>query len=141
MIVGEVKSGKARFNPTAANRGVLAAALQRFGCCDGDKIPAVAAELLAHGQAKTVAGHAIRLVAFGTSTPGRRTPHHVVTLAHMIDFLRLHLRAHGDLISRSQIMDPVLELLMLVEKSGSQDGADSTRASSRKSRTPRSRRR
>lgn len=140
MIVGEVKSGRARFNPTAADRGVLAAALARFGCCDREKVSDVALELLRHGRARTAAGHAIRLVAFGTEAPGKPRRHHVVTLGRMIEFLRLHIRVRDHMMARAQIMDPVLDLLVLLEKSTAPGRTGSMDASGRKAPVPRGRR-
>ena len=95
MIVGEVKEGAARFNPATRDPLVLEVALARFGCCSRDHARHLAQELVSRGHIDTPAGHAVRMVAFGTapdtSAGGHAT---VVPMRHVIEFLRRYLREH-----------------------------------------------
>lgn len=114
MIVGEVKEGAAHFNPAARDPLVLGAALTRFGCCGPEMADELAGELLRHGHADSPAGHRVRLVAFGSTS--REGAIHVVTTAHMLDFLREHLRRHWSALRHVHLTHPTLAMLALLEK-------------------------
>lgn len=119
MIIGEVKEGKAVLNKAATDRTVLEAALSRFGCCDAAQSSAVADELIRRGQAETPHGHRVRLVAFGSTAPDRRSARcQVILLGHVLAFLRAHLRRHWAVIQASETKDPALGFVKLLEKAG-----------------------
>ena len=128
MIVGEVKEGAPRLNRALREPRALEAALVRFGCCAAQDSDEVVHRLLRHGQVITPVGHSLRIVAFGNPhgapSPG---PWHTLSLDHVIEYLHQHLRAHWDQIGHSQIKDPTLGMLALIEKArrSSQHGADS----------------
>jgi hypothetical protein len=94
----------------------------------GQRRPAVDPTLGAHpdradmivGEVKEGAplGHSVRVVAFGNPHGSPATgPWHTVSLDHVIGYLQEHLRAHWDQIGHSQLKDPTLGLLALLEKS------------------------
>lgn len=119
MIVGEVKEGPAHFNPAARDPLVLETALVRFGCCSPEAAPTLVKRLLRKGQAATPGGHAVRLIAFGSSTSGSENlAAKVITIGHVIDFLRDHLRRHWRQFGPAQLSQPALALLALIEKAG-----------------------
>lgn len=115
MIIGEVKEGQARLNKSMRNPSVISAALARFGCCDPARAPAIAQTLLSSGHAETAGGHAVRIVAFGLWAEGERR-FHVISLAHVTRFLRGYLHEHWEILRHAQFRDPVLSLLMTLEK-------------------------
>lgn len=117
MIVGEVKEGAPRVNRALREPRALQAALTRFGCCTTAEADDVASRLLRHGEVVAPAGHSIRVVAFGNPHgPATTGPWHTVSLDHVIGYLQDHLRAHWDQIGHSQLKDPTLGLLALLEK-------------------------
>lgn len=117
MIVGEVKEGVPRVNRALREPRALQAALTRFGCCTTAEADNVVSRLMRHGEGVAPAGHSVRIVAFGnphgSPTAG---PWHTVLLDHVIGYLQDHVRAHWDQISHSQLKDPTLGLLALLEK-------------------------
>ena len=117
MIVGEVKEGPARFNAALRDPRVIEVALARFGCCRPDEAADLTRRLLARGHVDTPAGHAIRMVAFGATSqhdePGRWK---TVSIGHIVDFLKKHLRDHWDVWRHIQTKDTTLGLLALLEK-------------------------
>lgn len=116
MLVGEVKEGRVRLNEAARDPAVLRAGLTRFGCCSPEEAPRVVAELGRVGHAKTNAGHAIRLVAFG-SIPGEEPAGYTaISLGHVVAFLKGHLRRHWDVVRHVQTKEPVLGFLLTLEK-------------------------
>ena len=118
MIVGEVKEGAPRLNRALRSPRAVEAALTRFGCCSAGESEDVVRRLLHHGQVTTSTGHSIRVVAFGnphgSPTAG---PWHTVSLDHVVNYLQEHLRANWHQIGHSQLKDPTLGLLALIEKS------------------------
>jgi hypothetical protein len=118
MIVGEVKEGVPRLNRALREPRALQAALTRFGCCSARESEDVVRRLLHRGQVITPGGHAIRVVAFGNPHGAPATgPWHTVSLDHIVSHLQQHLRSHWDQVGHTQIKDPVLGLLALIEKS------------------------
>ena len=115
MIIGEVKEGQAQLNRAMRQPAVLQAALTRFGCCT----PAEAAEavriLLRKGHTQTHCRHNVRLVAFG-STQGGGPRHTVITLGHVVDFLRDYIRRYWDILHHTDFKDPAFGFLVLLEK-------------------------
>lgn len=127
MIVGEVKEGPARFNQNARDPRVLAAALARFGCCSPEHVPNIVKGLLAHGRATTHAGHAVRLIAFGTSQEEENHPYLVIPMDHVIRFLKTYVHDHWKLLRGTPLKHPALGFLCLLEKAESAGLADQKR--------------
>ena len=117
MIIGEVKEGRARLNESMRNPSVIAAALARFGCCHQADAEATAQRLLHKGRAETGEGHEVRIVVFASGGEGDAR-FQVVSLGHVVAFLRGYLRQHWSLLGHVQFRDPVLGLLMTLEKAG-----------------------
>ncbi len=117
MIIGEVKEGRAHLNKSMRNPSIVSAALARFGCCAAKHAEGTAQKLLASGRAKTPEGHMVRIVVFASGGAEERR-FQVITLAHITDFLRSYLREHWQVLHHAQFRDPVLSLLMTLEKAG-----------------------
>jgi hypothetical protein len=99
-------------------------ALYRFGCCNGDGADNIVMELLRHGTARSPQGHAIRLVAFGSSPAGRPDHrYHVVLLGTVVDQIQAFIRAHWDAARAAASKDPAFSFLMVLEKAV-RDGDD-----------------
>lgn len=89
MLIVEVKEGKAQLNRGGRNRSVLRTALTRFGVFEPDDGQAIIDSLLDTGTAITKDGPQVRLVAFGTTHDASvKRPYTVITLGHMLGFLR-----------------------------------------------------
>lgn len=118
MIIGEVKEGNAEINPRAWDRGVMRAALTRFGCCGPHDADRVVGDLLEGGRARTSLDHTIRIVAFGSweGESRDRHPYTVVRLQHVVEFLRTYLRQHWDAFGSAHLQEPALDFLQLLEK-------------------------
>ena len=117
MIIGEVKEGRAHLNKSMRNPSIVSAALARVGCCAAKHAEGTAQKLLAAGRAKTPEGHMVRIVVFASGGAEERR-FQVLTLAHITDFLRSYLREHWQVLHHAQFRDPVLSLLMTLEKAG-----------------------
>lgn len=115
MIIGEVKEGHAQLNKGMRNPSVISAALARFGCCDPVQAEKTAQALLKSGRAETPEGHVVRVVVFASGGDDDRR-FQVLTLAHVTQFLRGYLREHWQILHHAQFRDPVLSLLMTLEK-------------------------
>ncbi len=120
MIIGEVKEGRARLNESMRNPSVIGAALACFGCCSQEDAQAMVQKLLRKGRAENAEGHEVRLVVFASGGDGDAR-FQVVSLGHVVAFLRGYLRQHWSLLGHAQFRDPVLGLLMTLEKAA--DGA------------------
>ncbi len=117
MLIGEVKEGRAELNTAATQHDVLAAALERFGCCSHADTDRLATELLRQGRTTTRHGHAVRLVAFGSLPPGHGDQRcHVVLLGDIVAELRDYVRAHWEVLRASASKDPGLGMLLTLEK-------------------------
>lgn len=117
MIVGEVKEGPARFNVATRDPAVLAVALARFGCCLPEHASDLARRLLSRGHADSPAGHRVRMVAFGSAPePGHGGNWTTVPMSHVVHFLRTYLREDWAVLRHTQIKDPTLGILALMEK-------------------------
>lgn len=115
MIIGEVKEGGAHINKSMRKPAVIAAALARFGCCAPSSAEVTARKLLRAGRARTPDGHMVRIVVFAPgNNNGRRFQ--VVALARVADFLRAYLQEHWQVLHHAQFKDPVLSMLMTLEK-------------------------
>ena len=117
MIVGEVKEGRAVLNEAATHPAVLRAALVRFGCCAASEAPLLVERLLREGRALLPVGHAVRMVAFGSTVDGTSGDrYHAVSLGHAVRFLQDYLRHHWEALRSTDHKDPVFGLLVLLEK-------------------------
>lgn len=117
MIIGEVKEGQGHLNKAMRDPAVIAAALARFGCCNPAHAVRLAQSLSSSGHTKTAEGHVLRIVVFASDGTGG--PHfQAISLAHVTRFLRSYLREHWDVLRHAQFRDPVLSLLMTLEKAG-----------------------
>ena len=127
MIVGEVKRGRARFNPATRNPDVLAAGLMRFGCCDLGHSRKLAAELIAHGVAINARGHHVRMVAFGGVEPAQApATWQVVSFERIVDCLEQHLQENWNVLRQVQFSNDVLDLLSLLERVRQQSSKTTT---------------
>lgn len=117
MIIGEVKEGRAQLNKSMRSPPVVAAALARFGCCDPAHAKETAQRLLQRGRVETPEGHLVRIVVFAAGAADERH-FQLVSLAHITAYLRSYLRQHWKLLRHAQFGDPVLSLLMTLEKAG-----------------------
>ncbi len=117
MIIGEVKEGRAHVNKSMRNPAIVSAALARFGCCDLRHAERTAQKLLDSGRAETPQGHMVRIVVFASGRAEERR-FQVICLAHVTEFLRSYLREHWEVLRHAQFRDPVLSLLMTLEKAG-----------------------
>jgi hypothetical protein len=117
MLIGEVKLGHAELNRGARDPAVLCAVLSRFGCCDQRGAALVAEQLIRHGHARTHAGHAVRLVAFGSVvTPESGGAVKTISLGHVVRYLQKYIHENWDVLRRAQIRDAALGQLVAVEK-------------------------
>lgn len=121
MLIGEVKEGVAEFNRPARDARVVAAALARFGCCsEGDSLQ-IAERLVQMGKSQMPTGHVARMVAFG-SRSGSPTKWHVVTMSHVISFMRGFLLRHWADLNHVEFKNEAFAMVALLEKAGALDG-------------------
>ena len=119
MIVGEVKEGRARFNPATRDPAVLEVALARFGCCPPEGAADVVRKLLARGHATTHGGHQVRMVAFGAAGPDQGGSRWTcVPMGHVVGFIRGYVRENWEVLRHAQLKDPALSFFAMLEKSG-----------------------
>lgn len=119
MIVGEVKEGKARFNPAMRTPGVLEVALSRFGCCPPERAREVTHELLARGEVVIPGGHSIRVAAFGATTAGGVNRLGIMlSMRHVVQYLQGYLREHWAILRHAQFKEPTISVLALLQKWG-----------------------
>ena len=117
MIVGEVKEGRAKLNRATRDAGVLHAMLARFGCCDTDELSVVVDALMHRGKTSTHEGHQLRVMAFGADPDdGPHRHYEVMTLGHIIAFVRAYIVEHWSVLRHAQFKDPFFGLLMTLEK-------------------------
>ena len=136
MIVAEVKEGPAQFNAAGRNPVVLATALARFGCCIPSDAQGIVQELLEQGRTLTPSGHVLRLVAFGSNRSASGSSRHlVISMNHVVRFLEQHLRDHWDHLGHTQLKQPAMSFLALLEKARRGDGF-SRPSKSRRHRKP-----
>jgi hypothetical protein len=106
VIVGEVKEGRARLNPSVRRAETLVFALRRIGCCPEPQIPnEVQAILRAGRQEMGMPGQIrcqIRIVVFAGS--GEPDGHGVQTvmLGHCWQFIEEKLQRAGEMLVGSQ---------------------------------------
>jgi hypothetical protein len=59
----------------------------------------------------------VRIVVFASGGAEERR-FQVISLAHVTNFLRSYLREHWEVLHHAQFRDPILSLLMTLEKAG-----------------------
>jgi len=117
MIICEVKKGKAQINHGGREPDVLRSALVRFGCCHEERVGGMVDELINHGHAKTVNGHNIRLVAFGTIMPDLDPGYQTISLGHVIDYIKGYLVENWEVFRVAEFKDPAMGFLATMIKS------------------------
>ena len=117
MLIGEVKEGRAKLNPSTRRRDVLSAVLTRFGCCPQRDIEQVVACLMQNGHARTPMGHDVRIVVFGAVTGDAEKRHYqMIPLGHVVRFLQNYLRLNWAVLRHAQFKDPAFGFLATLEK-------------------------
>lgn len=117
MQVGEVKEGRAELNRGASDPEVLRVMLARFGCCSAEESGALVQQLLRKGAATAPAGRGVRFIAFGmTHEDDHPHGYHVVSLAHIVQFLKDYLRTHWAVLHNARFKHPAFDILALLEK-------------------------
>jgi hypothetical protein len=56
------------------------------------------------------------MIAFGSAASGTQEHHRVITMGHMIEFLRRYLHQHWSYLGKTQLTQPALAFLALMEK-------------------------
>ena len=116
MLVGEVKEGRAMLNAGATDAGVLRAVLVRFGCCSREEAPAIVERLIRQGWTSLPTGHRLRLIAFGSTVEANGGRYTVLSLGHILEFLRQYLRDHWEVLRHAESKDPAFGFLVMAEK-------------------------
>lgn len=117
MLIGEVKEGRAEFNAAASDPSVVRAVLAGFGCCSREEAPGIAAALLRDGNALLPSGHRIRTAIFASIVAGAHDPRHlVISLGHIIQYLRAYIDQHWDVLRQADTKDPAFGFLMTMAK-------------------------
>ncbi len=129
VIVGEVKEGRARLNPSLRRAETLAFALRRVGCCPERQIPGEVQAILRTGlQEMAMPGQVrcrVRIVVFGGSGESGERGVHTILLAHCWQFIEEKLQRAGKLLAGVHFKDPVLGFFMLHDKVVRQRGQPS----------------
>ena len=117
MLIGEVKEGRAELNEAARDPAVLRAALAGFGCCSREEAPRLADALIRDGHALLPSGHQIRTAIFASIPRGpAQSRHLVISLAHIIRFLRGYIDEHWEVLRHADSKDPAFGFLMTMAK-------------------------
>jgi hypothetical protein len=117
MLIGEVKEGRAQLNDAASDPAVLRAVLAGFGCCSRRDAPGIAVALIRDGQVLLPTGHRIRMAIFASIVAGAERPLQlVISLGHIVEFLRRYIDDHWDVLRHSDTKDPALGFLMTLAK-------------------------
>jgi hypothetical protein len=117
MLIGEVKERRAQLNDAAKDPAVLRAVLAGFGCCSRQEAPGIAAALVRDGQVLLPTGHRVRMAVFASILTGAEEAHQlVISLGHIVEFLRRYIDDHWDVLRHSDTKDPALGFLMTLAK-------------------------
>ncbi|HSQ29653.1 MAG TPA: hypothetical protein VLN49_07385 [Gemmatimonadaceae bacterium] len=116
MLIGEVKEGRAELNEAASDPDVVRAVLAEFGCCSRQEAPAIAETLSRQGHGTLPNGHHARTVIFAGIDGRVGSPHLVITLGHVVEFLRRYLNDNWELLRHSDSKDPAFGFLMTLAK-------------------------
>jgi hypothetical protein len=121
VVIGEVKVGHARLNPSLRRAGTVAFALRRVGCCPESEVESEASRIVNTGGADmTMAGGLpcrVRLVAFAGSGMADERGVLTVPLRHCAAFIARRL-SETSVAPGAQFKDPVLGLFALQAKLG-----------------------
>lgn len=120
VILGEVKEGEARFNPSITRHEVLHSVLQRlewvYGVPIGEVVDDLARGSISEVPACQGPGRIrTRLVAFGRSATNDL---HTLSLTHVFETVVSHLKGLEDALRPAQYRDPATALLNLLVKTG-----------------------
>ena len=115
VIIGEVKTAEAAFNPAIRTPGALHAALRRTGDLYTEPHDKVVDRIIAQGVAITPTAR-VRLLVFAGH--GHIGPGTTIHLGDAARFIRSHLASHQDLYRITRFADPVVGLLALFDKVG-----------------------
>jgi len=120
VIVGEVKEGRARLNPSLRGGETLAFALRRVGCCPESKIPEEARAIVGSGRREMAMPGQIRcqvrIVVFGGSGESGERGVRTFHLGHCWRFIEGRLRNAREVLAGSHFKDPILGFFMLRDK-------------------------
>jgi hypothetical protein len=120
VIVGEVKEGRARLNPSLRRAETLAFALRRVGCCPEPLIPEEVQAILRAGREEMALPGGVRcqvrIVVFGGSGGSDEHGVQTVLLGHCWHFIEEKLRRAGEVLAGSPFKDPILGLFVLHDK-------------------------
>lgn len=117
LIIGEVKEGRAELNRAARSPEVLRAALARFGRLDAESADRLVADLISSGEAIHPAGLRVRLLAFGSRPPHSDDgSHRWILLGDIATYMRRVMLDNWPGVAAIQSKDPVLSLMILLEK-------------------------
>lgn len=117
MLIGEVKEGRAELNEAVSDPAVLRAVLVGFGCCSREESPRIAEALIRDGSALLPSGHRIRTAIFASVVSGGgHSRHLVISLGHILQFLRAYISEHWEVLRHSDAKDPAFGFLMTVAK-------------------------
>ena len=122
VLIGEVKEGRPRLNPTLREPEILYATLRRVDPGLNEPLEMVVRNLIAHGEARAHAGERLwrfRLVAFGDGEAVRDGgPFMVLPLRHAAMHLMRTLVRHRAIWRDASFSEPVLDLFHLLDKLG-----------------------
>ena len=117
MLIGEVKEGRAQLNDAVSDPAVLRAVLAGFGCCSRQEATGIAAALIRDGQVLLPTGHRIRMAIVASIVSNLERPRQlVISLEHIVEFLRRYLDDHWDVLRHSDTKDRALGFLMTLTK-------------------------
>lgn len=117
LLICEVKQGRAELNLGATNPDVLRAVLTRFGGETAGETERTVEALMRKGEAECRSGPRVRLIAFGSQTDVPRSrSYHVISLQHVVEFLRRQADAYWHVLRLVQFKNPGLDFLMMLEK-------------------------
>lgn len=138
LLLIEVKEGRAELNRGARNSAVLEAVLKRWGFCPGQHLPRAIQDLRKKGRAEVPSGPRIRILAFGSVIdPKRVRGFQAISLAHVISYMRTHIRRHWGYLRHAQIKHPAFGLLALLEQAGEEEPPARRKRSGRRERKDR----
>lgn len=119
VIIGEVKQGKAVWNPNLVRHHTLHAVINRiqwlYGDPTHDVVKKLEADPVCFSEARGGGSIRTRLVAFG------RSPHNdvnTISLTHVFEFLVNYFEEFDDVLKPAQIKAPSAALVRLLVKTG-----------------------
>lgn len=117
MIIGEVKEGRGKLNHAANDPAVLRAVLAGFGCSPRSEAPRIAEALIRDGRAVLPNGHRVRTAVFASMLDGGDSSRHLlISLGHVVRFLRAYLDEHWEVLRHSDTKDPGFGFLLTLAK-------------------------